>query len=389
MPNPRPLAGSIPSMHTRPVVFRLTNSLHYGGVASRLRAVLPLLLDEFEVHVVTYRTPGAFAPELADKGVRVHHLPIPTKWSPAGIARLARLLRGHGASVLHNHSFSANVTGALAGALAGTPVRIGQIHTLKSHWYENPAHRAKQRIEEMLIHRTLSTRVLHVSRESRDYFAAQMPLAAAKFEVLHNGVDFSALAPRKDARQLRAELGIPPQARVIGNVGRITGCKRLDMLLSMAAKALARNPDMVFVIVGGEAGHAEGLLRQAAELGIADKVIFPGETPHPGDYYNIFDAFLFTSPPGSEGMPGAVLEAASFGMPIVAIRTDTLEEMAEWYDGFRFITEGCDPAHELAAALAAPRPDPARLRAHFSIQAMADRTRALYHRLLQHPTPRT
>ncbi|MEG6504343.1 glycosyltransferase [Nitratidesulfovibrio sp. 1201_IL3209] len=380
-------------MHKRPVVFRLTNSLHYGGVASRLRAVLPLLLDEFEVHVVTYRTPGAFAPELADRGVRVHHLPIPTKWSPTGIVRLARMLRAHGASVLHNHSFSANVTGALAGALAGTPVRIGQIHTLKSHWYDNPAHRAKQRIEEMLIHRVLSTRVLHVSHESLRYFSAHMPLAAARFEVLHNGVDFSALVPRKEAGQLRAELGISPRARVVGNVGRVTGCKRLELILSTAARALAHNPDMVFVIVGGSRRQAEGLCRQADEMGIGGKVICPGETPHPGDYYNIFDAFIFTSPPGSEGMPGAVLEAASFGMPIVAIRTDTLEEMAEWYDGFHFITEDCDPVQELAAqlaaALAAPRPDPARLRAHFSIQSMADRTRSLYHRLLRQHADRT
>ncbi|WP_035068814.1 glycosyltransferase [Nitratidesulfovibrio termitidis] len=380
-------------MHMRPVVFRLTSSLHYGGVASRLRAILPLLLDEFEVHVVTYRTPGAFAPELADRGVRVHHLPIPTKWSPTGIARLARMLRAHGASVLHNHSFSANVTGALAGALAGTPVRIGQIHTLQSHWYDNPAHRAKQRIEEMLIHRILSTRVLHVSRESLRYFAAQMPLAAAKFELLHNGVDFSALAPRKEAARLRSELGIPPHVRVIGNVGRVTGCKRLELILSTAASALAQDPDMVFVIVGGSQRQAEGLCRQAHEMGIGDKVFCPGETPHPGDYYNIFDAFIFTSPPGSEGMPGAVLEAASFGMPVVAIRTDTLEEMAEWYDGFHFITDGSDPAQELSAALtaalAAPRPDPTRLRAHFSIQAMADRTRALYHHLLRQHAPRT
>ncbi len=377
-------------MHKRPVVFRLTNSLHYGGIASRMRAILPLLLDEFEVHVVTYRTPGIFAPELADRGVRVHHLPIPTKWSPTGIARLARMLRGHGASVLHGHSFSGNVTGALAGALAGTPIRIGQLHTITNHWYENaPVHRAKQRVEEMLIHRFLSTRVLHVSRESMNYFAAQMPLAAPKFELLHNGVDFAALAPCRSAADLRAELGIAPGARVIGYVGRIAGPKRIGMILTMAARAVASHPDMVFVIVGGEQRQAEGLRREAAALGIGDKVFCPGETPRPGDYYNIFDAFIFTSPPAYEGMPGAVLEAASFGMPIVAIRTDTLEEMAQWYDGFRFITEDCDPARELAAALAAPRPDPARLRAHFSIQAMADRTRALYHRLLQQHADRT
>lgn len=375
-------------MHKRPVVFRLTNSLHYGGIAARMRTVLPQLCDDFDLHVVTYRKPGVFAQELADNGITVHHLPIPTKWSPPGIYRLAGMLRRHGAAIIHNHSFSANVTGTIAGVLAGTPVRIGQIHTLLPHWTETaPLHRWKQRTEEALIHRMLSTVVLHGSLESIEYFSGQMPCAASKFELLHNGVDFQRLSPRMGAREMRRQHGIPDNVKVIGYVGRIAGVKRPDLILRVARAALGRN--VMFVIVGGETEKVTGLQLAASSMGLDGTVLCIPETPHPGDYYNMFDAFIFVSQPKNESTPGAVLEACSFGLPVICVASETLAEIATYYDGFHPFEETADPVPTIEAALAAPRPDPARLRAHFSIQAMADRTRALYHRLLQHPTPRT
>jgi glycosyltransferase involved in cell wall biosynthesis len=81
-------------------------------------------------------------------------------------------------------------------------------------------------------------------------------------------------------------------------------------------------------------------------------------------------------------MPGVVLEACSHGLPVLARRTAPLEEIREYYDRILFMDDAQPVAERLQAALAMPPADRSRLYAEFSIDAMRDRTLALYEKLL-------
>jgi glycosyltransferase involved in cell wall biosynthesis len=365
-------------MH-KPVVFRVTNNLKVGGVQRRLRALLPLLAEHYAVHVVTYRDKGVFFDELADLGVHTHFLPRRGHWDPAGLVKLARLFTEHRADIVHTHSFGGNISGILAAALARVPVRIGQAHLSELHWYgRTPLRRKKQILEETLVHRLFSHKVLFVSRESRDYFQRHTGLPDSLLEILHNGLDLpgtTEAAPRK-------ELGVPEGRILVGFVGRLSKGKGAAEFLDMAGEAVRSAPGKFHFLVIGDGEALARYRDRVREDRLDQDVTFLGERRDIHRCYAALDCLAFCSEPGVEGMPGVVLEACSHGLPVLARRTAPLEEIREYYDRILFMDDAQPVAERLQAALAMPPADRSRLYAEFSIDAMRDRTLALYEKLL-------
>jgi len=162
--------------------------------------------------------------------------------------------------------------------------------------------------------------------------------------------------------------------RIVIAVGRLAPQKRHDL----AVHAVAQVPDAALVVLG------EGPLRPnleglARELGVAQRVRFPGEHPSPRALLAVADAVLH--PSDWEGMPLAVVEAMSVALPIVATAVPgTRELLRDGVDGL-LVPAGdatalaealsrvlCDPdlAHRLGAAAAA------RWASEFDDRAMLD-----------------
>ena len=90
---------------------------------------------------------------------------------------------------------------------------------------------------------------------------------------IHNGIDLQTVAPRRPPDDVRRELGIDPQALVIGTAGRLSPVKGHAALLRAAAYSATSSADARFLIVGG--GPLEAELRElAGRLGIADACVF-------------------------------------------------------------------------------------------------------------------
>ncbi len=379
----------------KPVLFRVTNNLDVGGVQRRLAAVLPLLARTFEVHVVTYRGRGVFFDALREQGVQTHFLPMRGKWSPTGIARLSAMFRNHGALVVHTHSLGANIPGMIAARLAGVPVRVAQVHVAGNHWYARTAlGRRKQAVQEALVHRLCTDRVLHVAEQSLEGFVRGTGLPRRMNAVLHNGVDFAAMldqpasngpAPSGNpAGDVRAEFGIAPDDVLVGFVGRLATGKGVDFALDFMRRLHAVNPRVRMLLVGGGASDA-GLARlraNAAAIGDGRVVLLAGQRLDVQACYRAFNALLFPSEELAEGMPGVVLEACAFGLPVIARHTQPVREIARYYDRIRFMDDDADPATVLADALALPPSDGASFRDEFDIHAMARRTLDLYRAVL-------
>ena len=111
---------------------------------------------------------------------------------------------------------------------------------------------------------------------------------------------------------VRAELGIPADAVVIGTIARLAQQKRLDRLLR--AVALMATP--VHCVIAGEGSHLEPTRRLSAELGVADRVHLPGFRSDIGDVLAALDTFVISS--DREGMANAMLEAMTAGIPVVS-----------------------------------------------------------------------
>jgi glycosyltransferase involved in cell wall biosynthesis len=106
-------------------------------------------------------------------------------------------------------------------------------------------------------------------------------------------------------------LARPTTGPVIGCIARLDAIKGIDVLL----RALPSLPGVTTVIVGsGE--EQRSLLALAAELGVAERVIFIGWSDRPRDHLGAFD--LFVLPSRFEALPMSIIEAMFAGLPVVA-----------------------------------------------------------------------
>ena len=100
--------------------------------------------------------------------------------------------------------------------------------------------------------------------------------------------------------------------QTILNVGRLTYQKAHDILLQAYAQVVAKIPNWNLAIVG-EGPRSQRLRDQASSLGLLEHIEWVGWTTEIEQYYE--SAQLFVLPSRYEGMPNALLEAMSFGLP--------------------------------------------------------------------------
>jgi glycosyltransferase involved in cell wall biosynthesis len=121
----------------------------------------------------------------------------------------------------------------------------------------------------------------------------------------------------------RQSLGIPPDAVVVGAVGRLNGEKDYPNFLGAAQLLLQGRKDLHFLIAGK--GELETELRQAAaDLGIADKVAFVGHFHDVRKVFELMSVYVLSST--REGLPNTVLEAMAMEVPIVSTDVDGVKE---------------------------------------------------------------
>ena len=210
--------------------------------------------------------------------------------------------------------------------------------------------------------------------------------------VIHNGVDPRRLE-RGDATGLRAALGVGPAAVVSTAVTSLIAIKANDVLLE--AFALLRRDEAQgaaehHLLLVGDGRDRAALEARAAALGVVDRAHFLGERADAGAILR--DASdLAVSASRMEAFPLNTLEAAYFGLPVVASGIAAHRESVR--DGETGVLVAADDPAAFAAALRALGADPgrrralgeagrARVRAEFLVEHYVRAFEAAYDRLL-------
>lgn len=371
-------------------VVTLVDRLVHGG-AERLAAEIATRLDperfESTLCVSRWSDPGhAAAPEVPERllaaaeaaGVRFLGLSRRGRWDIAAWGPLVRLLRSGHVQVMHGHMFGSNVWAVLLGRLTGVPVVVAHEHS----WAFTGA-RSRQFVDKHVIGRG-SDVVIACSQEDRRRMIEVEGIAAGQVLFVPNGI---VARPPTPGRSVRRELGISPEAPVVGSVGALRAEKRFDVLLRAAGQLLPRWPGLRIVIAGAGAERRalEGL---ATALGLARAVMLLGARDDIPDVLDAFDVAVNSS--DFEGSPLSVLEYMEAGLPVVATRVGGLPQLID--DGVHgLLVPRRDPA-SLAVALDALLSDADRRRAmgaagrrrrreHFDFEVMVGRLEDLYERL--------
>ena len=323
-----------------------------GGTQRHLQQVVALLDPaRFHVEVMTLRPGGEVENELRAGGVSVRSLSVGARLSSArtlrAIVTAARALRRGRIDVVHGYQWRPALVGALAGRLAGVPLRLASKRSLTGE--DRQAERAWRHIARQVDTVIVNAEALRVEGEQRGM--------RCRWTLLQNGVDTEHFRLDPPDPAARAALGLDPQRPVVGTIGRLEDRKGHDQLLRAAGTMLAggngRRPQIVIV---GDGPLREKLQAQAHSLGVADSVRFVGTVADVRPSLAAMDVFVL--PSHAEGMSNALMEAMAAARPVVATAVGGNTEVV--VDGKTgVLIPPADPA-AIADAIAALLRDPDR-----------------------------
>ena len=258
----------------------------------------------------------------------------------AAIRALRKIAASRDFALVIAHRFKPIYIACLA---TGLPV-IGVHHALGDY------RRAPRRWFANAFRKRLA--LLGVSDAVRDDIRQHLPdWPAGRIETLHNRLDVAAaraeVVPREQARQT---LGLPRDAIVIGNVGRLHTDKDQRTLLSGFARALPQLPPVTLLVIIGSGPLHDRLLAQAAQLGITDRVRFLGQVPQARSLFSAFDLFVLSSDHEPFGM--VLLEAMAAGVPVMATDCGGAPEIVQHAEQLFGLRDGDGLARKLTAFFA-------------------------------------
>jgi glycosyltransferase involved in cell wall biosynthesis len=238
------------------------------------------------------------------------------RYDPALAAQVAEKLRAERIDVVHAHGYKAMIACALArrrwrGAVVKT--EHGKIEATPRDPVAWMKMHANGVLDALASRRAAA--ICYVTDDVRRH--CDRTHAGLRRVTIPNGI-----SPLEKDRTRRPE-ELEPGAQHLGVVGRLTPVKGIEVALR--ALAAVRGKGRVRLTILGEGPLAEPLARQAAALGVADRVRFLGFRAGVSDFIAHFDALLM--PSWHEGLPYVLLEAMAFGTPVFASRVGGLAEV--------------------------------------------------------------
>ncbi len=295
----------------------LSQNLESGG-AERQLAVLACGLAR-RGHQVTTASfyGGALAEDLATAGCTVINLAKRGRWDLGPfLVRSARMLHRLQPNVVHSYLPVPNVVAALLRPVVPTAVLVWGIRAADMDLaaYDRLS-RLSYRLERGLA--GAADLIIANSRRGKAH-ALACGLPTGRLHLIANGIDTARYRPDEEARiRLRGELGLPPEAAVIGLIARFDPMKDHATFLA-AAELLARNhPGVRFVLAGQGVDPGNPALAGANVGALAGKVSLLGRREDIPQIMNALDLMCMSSAFG-EGFPNVLGEAMACGVPCVA-----------------------------------------------------------------------
>ena len=362
-------------------VMQVIGSLHIGG-AENVVANLARELDpsRFDVAVRCTREFGVIAERLQREGVDVRLTAARRRQfrhlTPLLIAREARRWR---ADIVHTHGLVAMLHTAPAAMLGLMPAWI---HTFHFGNYDAPI-TGWMRAEGWMVRK--ATGLVAVANAQKRSIVQRYLIPESRIHTIVNGVAGAAAADDPAARaRKRAEFGLAPDDLVVGCVAVLSRQKGITHLLQAVPAIIRRHPRVRVLIVGGGFLEAD-LRREAAALGLGDRIVFTGWRPDGVQILPVFDVFVMSSL--WEAMPMVLLESMAAALPIVV--TDVGENRDIVDDGRCGVVIPPANADAIARGVGQLLADPgaaremglrarARFESHFTIRRMAAEYEALF-----------
>ena len=359
---------------------------HIGGAERQVAALAPHLQAEgIDLTVVTRRYDRHLPAFELVNSVPVYRLPTPGPKAVAAFTFTATAqwvvmrCRPH---LIHAHELLSPATVAItAKRFLRVPVvakvlnggSLGDIAKLQQ--------RASGQRRLVLLQRQVD-RFIAISHEI-DKELANVGVLPQKRIFIPNGVDVTHFHPvtQAEKERLRKQLNLPDGLLVLFT-GRLTGQKRLDLLLDLWPSLRNQHPKVNLLLLG--TGDEEAALKARGVLGVS----FLDPVPDVAPYLQAAD--LFVLPSAAEGLSNALLEAMATGLPALATQVGGAGDLIEhahngWlippnrpaalHDGLTTLLADSNLRQRLGCAARST------VERHYSLTTVAHRLQKLYRQL--------
>lgn len=292
-------------------VLHLFLRLDHGGAEIRTLDRLRAASDsDFEHHLCMLDdAPGVFDDAFREAGAILHTCPFDRGFPP----RFVKLLRRVRPDVVHANQQWASAGFLSLARVAGVRGRVCQFHASQGGGSATVARRVRDRVFRRVL-RHNATAITGVSEGVLDALWYPGWRSDPLCSVEYLGVDLAPYDRDRDREGVRAELGIPADARIAIHVGNMRAAKNHPGLGALFAELAPRVPDLHLLAVGRRYPEFEVPFRAAA--GNPDRVHLVGARDDIPRLLLASDVLLL--PSVTEGLPTVVLEARAAGIPVVA-----------------------------------------------------------------------
>jgi glycosyltransferase involved in cell wall biosynthesis len=300
-----------------PIIY-VTNSPYMGGMEAHIAHLATGLAAKGRRVGLVCRVGNEIDPlkqACAKAGVEI--IEISEGSSFAGRLRRAQALwrtfRRYRGGVLHIH-----MTGPHGGELIMLAARAAGMKSFVRTEHQ-PLEQAPSRYQllRMKLRDRFLDRVVCVSRSNLEYFTNVLGRDAAKFTAVTNCIELERFNPDAvDGESIRCSLGIPPTAKVVGMVSRLSEARKGGADFLEMASALSRERADLRFLIAGDGELRPELESQAAAAGLGTHVAFAGARSDVPQVLAAMD--IFVMPSRWEGGPITVLEAMAMARPVVA-----------------------------------------------------------------------
>jgi glycosyltransferase involved in cell wall biosynthesis len=288
-----------------------------GGVQAWFMRVLRRIdRQRFHMDVQTMFS-DVYDDEIRALGSRI--ILCPPRRRPWSYARnLKRILGENGPyDIVHSHAPEYSGYVLRLAQRAGVPIRIAHSRIAAPPFLSKSGllRRGYQTLMARWIARYATAGLASSRRAATTMFGPAWGADPRYWQILYPAINLTPFRAAVDPAAVRAELDIPPDAVVIGHVGRFSEQKNQPFIVDIAAEVAKREPRVHLLLVG------DGPLRPAieqkvAQVGLADRVVLAGFRPDvPRLMLGAMDVFLF--PSLFEGLGLVLIEAQAAGLPCV------------------------------------------------------------------------
>lgn len=235
-----------------------------------------------------------------------------------------KFLKSNKPDIIHTHLFDANITGLIAGWLAGVKKRIYTRHHSDYHHIYYP----KAVKYDKLVNR-LSTNIVAISKVVENILITKENVSSSKIELIHHGFKLHEYSnPSVDhVRDLRGKYNPDCTYPVIGVISRYTEWKGVQYIIPAFEKLLTSYPDALLILANSNGDYKieiQTLLNKIPKKNYVEiefeKDIF--------SLYKLFDVFVHVPiSPDAEAFGQTYIECLAAGVPMVSTKSGIAHEI--------------------------------------------------------------